>query len=112
MSGLFAIASAITAAALHQIEVKMICVFAVIAGSEDRGEIRTGIGAHAIEQAFLAEGEEAGFAHCDALSIVQNDFGYIDGIAAGMLRHLRATTMVHCSAGIATRIVNGVDSER
>lgn len=104
------LAGTVAAASLHQVEVKMVGMFAVIARPENGCEIGAGVRAHAVEQAFFAESKEAGLAHRDALAVIQNDLGDIDRIAARMLRHLGATAMVHCAAGIATGIVNGVDT--
>ncbi len=93
--GFLLFAGPIAAPTLHQIEVKMVGMFAVIAGAKYRGEVIAGIGTNAVEQAFFAKGEEARFANGYAFTVVQHNFGHVDGIATRMLGHLCATAVIH-----------------
>src|SRR5262245_50538204 len=56
-------AGAVAALAVLDVEVEVVAVVVVVAGAEHRGEIFAAIGAHIVEEAAGAEGEQAGLAH-------------------------------------------------
>ena len=69
------------AAPCFDVEVEMVCVIAVIAGSEHCREIFASIGTDGIEEAALPESEEARLAHVDFLAALQLNLHNVDRVS-------------------------------
>jgi hypothetical protein len=78
-------AGPVAVSAVFYVEVKMVAVIVVVAGTKNRGEIRTAVGAHGVKQPALAEREQAWFVNVYELAIVQLDRHHVERVAFAML---------------------------
>ena len=87
------------AAALLDVEMEVVAVVVVVAGAEDRVEILAAIGPHGIQEATLAEREDAGLPDIDVLAVVEVDAHDVERVALAVLGEGAAAG--YLSAGIA-----------
>ncbi|BAB49671.1 mll2576 [Mesorhizobium japonicum MAFF 303099] len=99
---------AIAVPAVLDIEMEMVAVVVIVAGAEHGGEILATIGAHIVEEAARAEGEQAGLAHIDVVAIVEFDAHHVERIALAVLG--QNTFAGDVAAGIARALVDGLDA--
>src|SRR5262245_10559220 len=93
-----------TAAARFYVEMEMVAVVVIVAGTEHGGEILAAIGAHAVQETARAEREQAGLLHVDVAAAGELYAADVDCVAGRVLGHgMRA---VDAPAGIAGQLVD------
>src|SRR5690349_1427706 len=94
-------------AALLDVEVEMVAVVVIVTGAEHGVEVLAAVATHIVQEAALAEREEARLLHVDILAVVQLDAHDIKRVALAMLGQRAAAGDL--AAGIARSLMDGLD---